>query len=38
MAFHLAVAGDVFDCVVFRPVLYPTRCLGRDLGLNLVSS
>ena len=45
MAVYLAVAGDVFDgdfcdagdvlhCVLISTVLYPTRCLGRDLGLN----
>ena len=32
-AVHLAVAGDVFDGVCFA-VLFPTRCLGYDLGLN----
>ena len=32
---HLAVAGGVFG--VFYAVLFPTRCLGLDLGLNGVS-
>ena len=36
MAIHLAVAGVVFDGV-FCAVLFPTRCLGWDLGLNWVS-
>ena len=27
MAVHLAVAGDVFDAVLFCAVLFPTRCL-----------
>ena len=31
--FHLAVAGGVFDGV-FCAVLFPTGCLGWDLGLN----
>ena len=30
---HLAVAGGVFDGV-FCAVLFPTRCLGLELGLN----
>ena len=38
MAVHLAVAGNVFDGVLFCAVLFPTRCLGLDLGLNGVSS
>ena len=25
---HLAVAGDVFDGVLFCAVIFPTRCLG----------
>ena len=33
-AVYLAVASDVFDGVLFYAVLFPTRCLGRDLGLN----
>ena len=31
MAVHLAVAGDVFDGVLFLAVLFFTRCLGWDL-------
>ena len=31
---HPAVAGDVFDGVLFCAVIFPTRCLGRDLKLN----
>ena len=31
---HPAVAGYVFDGVLFCVVLFPTRCLGRDLKLN----
>ena len=31
---HLAVAGDVFDDVLFCAVLFSTRSLGGDLGLN----
>ena len=38
MAVHVAVATDVFDGVLFCAVLFPTRCLGRDLELNWVSS
>ena len=34
MAVHLAVAGDVFDGVLFCAVLFPTRCLRRVLRLN----
>ena len=34
MANHLAVAGDVFDGVLFCAVFFPTRYLGIDLGLN----
>ena len=34
MAVPLAVAGDVFDGVLFCAVLFPTRWFGRDLGLN----
>ena len=34
MAVGLAVAGGVFDDVLFCAVLFPTRCLGCDLGLN----
>ena len=37
MAVLLAVAGDVIDVVLFYIVLFPTRCLGRDLGLGCVS-
>ena len=36
IAVHLAVAGDVFDGV-FYAVLFPTRCLRWDLGINWVS-
>ena len=32
MAVHLAVAADVFDGVLFCAVLFPTNCLGCDLG------
>ena len=32
-AVHLAVACGAFDGV-FCAVLFPTRCLGCDLGLN----
>ena len=35
---QLAVAGDVFDGVLVCAVLFPTRCLGCDLGLNWVSA
>ena len=35
-AVHLAVAGGVFGGV-FCVVLFPTRCLGWDQGLNWVS-
>ena len=28
LAVYLAVAGDVFDGVLFYAVLFPTRCLG----------
>ena len=28
MAVHLAVAGDVFNGVLFCTVVFPTRCLG----------
>ena len=31
---QLAVAFDVFIDVLFCAVLYSTRCLGLDLGLN----
>ena len=34
IAVHLAVSGDVFDDVLFYAVIFPTRSLGRDLGLN----
>ena len=34
LAVYLAVAGDVFDGVLFSAVLFPTRCLGWDPGLN----
>ena len=27
-AIHLAVAGDIFDGVLFCAVLFPMRCLG----------
>ena len=30
---HLAVAGDVFDGVLFCALLFPLKCLG-DLRLN----
>ena len=28
MDVYLAVAGDVFDGILFCAVLFPTRCLG----------
>ena len=31
MTIHLVVASDVFDGVLFCAILFPTRCLGRDL-------
>ena len=34
IAVLLAVACDVFGGVLFCAVLFPTRCLGKDLGLN----
>ena len=34
MTVLLADAGDVFDGVLFSAVLFPTRYLGWDLGLN----
>ena len=34
IAVHLAVAGGVYDGA-FCAVLFPTRCLGWDLGLQL---
>ena len=34
MAVHLAVAGGVFDGVLFCAVLYHRRCLGWELRLN----
>ena len=34
----LLLVIDVFDGVLFCTVLFPMRCLGRDLGLNRVSS
>ena len=34
MAFHLAVAGDVSDGVLFCSVHFPTGCLGWDLVLR----
>ena len=37
MAVYLAVAGDLFDSVYFRAVLFPMRCLGWDVELNLSS-
>ena len=36
IAVHLAVAGDIIYGV-FCAVLFPTRCFGWDLGLNLIS-
>ena len=36
IAVHLAVAGNVFEGL-FLCCLFPARCLGLDLGLNLVS-
>ena len=36
IAVYLAVAGGVYDGV-FLCCLFPTRCLGWDLGLNWVS-
>ena len=36
IAVRLSFAWDVFDCV-FLCCLFPTRCLGCDLGLNRVS-
>ena len=32
--FHLAVDCDISGGVLFCDVLFPTRCLGLDLGLN----
>ena len=34
MAVYLDVAGNVCDGVLFCAVLFPTRFLGTDLGLN----
>ena len=31
--FHLAVACDIFDGVLFCAVLFPTKCLELDLEL-----
>ena len=28
LAVHFAIAGDVFDSVLFCAVLFPRRCLG----------
>ena len=36
IAGHLAVAGGIYDRD-FLAILFPTRCLGWDLGLNWVS-
>ena len=31
IAVYLAVAGDVFDGVLFCAVPFPTRCLGDEI-------
>ena len=31
---RLAVAGEIFDGVLFCAVFFPTRFFGWDLGLN----